>query len=496
MNPKPFTSPVALPGAGAIRRRDLHLDGLTAVAFVGDLVMIVVGLLFGFWLRFRSGWIKFDQSWWTAGGATTERPLQDYAGLISVGAVLLALTFAQLKLYRTRNLLRYRKVVAIVVRGTAFWLLAYLTLSLVLKFTPTISRIYVVSSSLAAATAVLAWRGLFHRILQTDALARSLRQRVLFIGWNEEAARLATAIHGDASHPYDVVGCLPLKNGRFSRAHSAEIRRLGDYGDLATVLQRENIDIVILAEVEGHTDDIVALTNLCERALVQFKVIPSYFQILVSGLRLETISSVPILGVSELPLEHFSNRLIKRSVDLLGATVGLLISVPLVVGFGVLIMLESPGPIFFRQERVGRAGRRFFMFKLRSMRLDADKNDHLNQSTLRDDPRLLRVGAFIRRWNIDETPQFWNVLRGHMSLVGPRPERTFHSEKLSHEIPHYNARLMSKPGMTGWAQVNGLRGETDLAERVRYDLYYLENWSLWMDFQIMVQTFFRRQNAY
>jgi lipopolysaccharide/colanic/teichoic acid biosynthesis glycosyltransferase len=188
--------------------------------------------------------------------------------------------------------------------------------------------------------------------------------------------------------------------------------------------------------------------------------------------------------------------LLKRTVDLIGAVVGLVLSAPIMAVVGTLIVLESPGPILFRQERVGRGGRRFGMLKLRSMKLGSDKADHLSQSTLRDDPRLLRIGAFIRRWNVDEVPQFWNVLVGHMSLVGPRPERTFHSEKLSYEIPHYNARLMSKPGITGWAQVNGLRGDTDLTERVRYDLYYLENWSLMLDFQIMVQTFLSRKNAY
>ena len=136
------------------------------------------------------------------------------------------------------------------------------------------------------------------------------------------------------------------------------------------------------------------------------------------------------------------------------------------------------------------------MFKLRSMRIEADKLDHLNQSTQRNDPRMLNVGPVMRGWNLDELPQFWNVLVGQMSLVGPRPERTYHSEKLSRIIPHYNARLMIKPGMTGWAQVNGLRGDTDLGERVRFDLFYLENWNLWLDFQIMVQTLIWRKNAY
>jgi lipopolysaccharide/colanic/teichoic acid biosynthesis glycosyltransferase len=133
---------------------------------------------------------------------------------------------------------------------------------------------------------------------------------------------------------------------------------------------------------------------------------------------------------------------------------------------------------------------------MRTMKPGSERLDHLNQSTLRDDPRLLKIGKWMRHWNIDETPQFWNVLKGDMSLVGPRPERVSHSLRLSEEIPHYNARYTCKPGMTGWAQVNGFRGDTSLAERVRYDLFYLEHWNLRLDFQIMIQTFYRRQNAY
>ena len=187
--------------------------------------------------------------------------------------------------------------------------------------------------------------------------------------------------------------------------------------------------------------------------------------------------------------------MLKRAVDIVGSIIGLILSAPIMAVFGALVYLESPGPIFYRQPRVRRGGVQFGMFKIRSMKLGADKSDNLQQSTPKDDPRLLRVGAFMRRWNIDETPQFWNVLKGEMSLVGPRPERLYHSEKLSGEIPHYSARYWSKPGMTGWAAVNGLRGESDLVERIRCDLYYLENWNLWLDFQIMFLTFLRRKNA-
>jgi len=454
----------------------VQAETATTVALLGDAAMIVAGLLLGFWLRFRSDFVPRQDTWWTSGD-TAGVWLDDYAGLIGFGALMLVVTFLYLGLYRVQNLLRFRRVSAIVSRSLVFWLVAYLGLSLVLKFEPSISRIYVASSALATAATVLSWRAFFHRLLSVETFARHLRQRVLFVGWTTEAARLTEVIHADASHPYDIVGCLPAPGGHYQFPPATLVRQLGDYEELPATLRRERVDLVILADLDIPTGEIIGLTNLCDRELIQFKVIPSYFQILVSGLQLETISGVPILGVTQLPLDRLGNRVLKRTVDIVGALVGLLGGVPIMLFLGIMIYLESPGAVLFRQERVGRLGRRFPMLKLRSMRLGSDKSDHLSQSTLRDDPRLLRIGAFMRKWNLDEVPQFWNVLLGDMSLVGPRPERTFHSERLSFEIPHYNARYACKPGITGWAQVNGLRGEGDLTERVRYDLYYLETTS-------------------
>jgi exopolysaccharide biosynthesis polyprenyl glycosylphosphotransferase len=291
-----------------------------------------------------------------------------------------------------------------------------------------------------------------------------------------------------------MVGCLPTPGGRYQSPPPPGTQRLGDYTSLPDILVRESVDIVVLVDLETAAGEIVDLSNVCERHLVQFKVIPSYFQILLSGLKLETISGVPIMGVSELPLAHMGNRCLKRTVDIVGACVGLAISAPIIAVCGILIYLESPGRIFYRQVRTGRNGRDFHIIKLRSMKLDAEKGGA--QWAKKNDDRRLRIGAFLRGWNLDEVPQFWNVLKGEMSLVGPRPERPELIVQFQNTIPHYNARLSSKPGITGWAQINGLRGDTDLTERVRFDLYYLENWSLWLDFQIMVQTFFRRDNAY
>ena len=467
----------------------------STVLMIGDFLVILLGLVAGFWLRFVSGLIPTRDTWWTT-RIEGDRRLVEYLGLILVGAAFLFGTFVYSRLYDHRNLLRFRHACGIIVRASTFWLFAYLSLSLVLRFQPPISRIYVLLSYLSALGLLVVWRLGFHRLMQLEAIARELRQKVLFVGWSSDASNVFNAIQSDVSQPYRVAGCVPTPGGRFALKPPPGVRQLGDYNHLPELLHGRGVDIVVLADMDPSTGEIVSLANLCEREHVQFKVIPSFFQILVSGLRLETVSGIPILGVSGLPLDRLGNRMLKRTVDIVGSVVGIFLSAPIITVCAALVMLESPGNPFFGQERVGRHGRRFRMFKLRSMRPDADKADHLNQSTLREDPRVLRIGRFMRRWNLDEVPQFWNVLLGDMSLVGPRPERTFHSERLSHEIPHYNARYASKPGMTGWAQVNGLRGETDLVERVRFDLWYLENWNLWLDFQIMLQTFFRRDNAY
>src|SRR5690606_19419940 len=173
----------------------------------------------------------------------------------------------------------------------------------------------------------------------------------------------------------------------------------------------------------------------------------------------------------------------------------MLLSAPLNAYCCYSIKSEDPGPIFYRQQRMGRDGRPFWIYKLRSMRLDSESAGKPGWTTA-NDPRRLKVGAFMRKWNIDEVPQFWNVIKGDMSLVGPRPERPELISDFKEDIPHYNARHSIKPGMTGWAQVNGFRGDTDLRERIRCDLYYIENWGLLLDLQIMLQTFWSRKNAY
>ncbi len=468
--------------------RDLKaVDFWVSMALLGDTVVVLLSQMLGFWIKFRSSWLPF-------GIETPDMPFHHYVRLIAIGTMFLLSTFAFLRLYSARNLLRYRDVFMVILKGTTFWLFAYLGLSLELKFNPPISRLYVISSYCVCVLSLLLWRAVFFRLLRIEAVARNFRQRIVFVGWNDDAGRLNAAVDADARHPYDILGCVSAEGNRFQVTPPGEILRLGTYQSLPGILARKEVDIVVLADIERSFEEILDLSNLCEKEYVQFKVIPSYFQMTLAGLHLESISGVPILGAAELPLDRLSNRALKRTVDICGAVVGLAISVPMIAICTLAVYLESPGPVFYRQVRTGRNGRNFEIIKIRSMKLNAETAGA--QWAKQNDPRRLRIGAFLRKTNIDETPQFWNVLKGNMSLVGPRPERPELIANFKEEIPHYNARHASKTGMTGWAQVNGLRGDTSLVERVRYDLYYLENWSLWLDFQIMFQTFVKNKNAY
>ena len=466
-------------------RRDTNLaERLLLTALACDTVVVAYALLGAFWLRFRTPLAAY--------GNPGDFSLRDYAGYIAFGTFSLICTLTYFNVYDRRRLLRYRHTGERIVKACVAWFLGFLSISLMFKFQPQISRIFVVSSSINILMGLLIWRYAFHRFLQHSKAAASLRQRVVFVGWNEESEKLWRSFEADAVHPYEVAGCVPSPGSRFQMKPAVPV--LGDYSDMKGIFHDMGIDMVMLADVNCVKGEIVGLANLCEREMVQFKIVPSYFQILVSGLQLETVSGVPVLGVSQLPLDLPVNFLAKRMVDIVGGAIGLVLASPLICLFGFLVWLESGGPVFYRHPRMGRNGQPFQIIKIRSMKLNADK-EGAGFWTQKNDPRRLRVGAFMRSWNIDELPQFWNVLKGEMSLVGPRPESVELIANFKDEIPHYNARHNAKPGITGWAQIKGLRGDTDLGERIRADLYYLENWNVLLDFQIMMLTFMRRKNA-
>jgi exopolysaccharide biosynthesis polyprenyl glycosylphosphotransferase len=467
-----------MPGAPANPLRETTLP---AILLVGDTIVAFIGLTLGYWLRYRSpvGALGID---------VPDARFDAYLPLLLVGVGFLVGAFAQQGLYDGRMLLRKQHSLNLLARGTVFWVAVYLAFSLVIKFDPPISRLFVVIAAVVTLLLLWLWREIFYHVLTRPALLPRLQRRVALLGWNPAALGLVEDIRKGRAHPYTLVGM--IDDG--SNSTGCPLPQLGALPDLATVLQRERIDVLIAAHLEIPADALRRITALCEQAYVEWKIVPAAFPIFLTGLRLQTVGSIPVIGVEDLAITRLFNRAAKRLLDLAGALVGLVASAPVLAVLAVWIKAESPdGPVFFRQTRVGAGHREFPLYKLRSMRPDAAASDDAHQSTRPDDPRMLRSGAFIRRWNLDELPQYWNVLRGDMSLVGPRPERPHHVDQLAGVIPHYLPRHLVKPGMTGWAQVNGLRGDTDLAERIRYDIFYIENWSLWLDCQILILTFFR-----
>lgn len=456
---------------------------LPLAQLIGDALVAFGGLAAGYGLRYATllGRLGID---------VPDAHFTDYLPLLLLGVAFLIISYGHFNLYDDKLLLRKYQCMGIIIKGTSVWFAAYLGLSLVLKFSPPISRLFVTIAFVTTLAAMFFWRSALYAYLNRPGLRERIQQRALILGWNNEARLLFDEVSAQSAHPYHIVGVVPLPGDAEPPAS------VGRYEELDNILERDDIDVLIAMRLDLPRTELQQLAHCCERAYVEFKIVPSAFQIFLSGLRLQTIGRLPVLGVENLPVTLLLNRIAKRLIDTIGALVGLIFSTPIIALCAILIKRESPtGPVFFRQIRVGAGHRNFTLYKLRSMKPDAAQKDTEAVSTSTDDPRLLKIGRFLRRWNLDELPQFWNVLCGNMSLVGPRPERPYHVDQLATVIPHYLPRHLVKPGITGWAQVNHLRGESDLEKRIQHDIYYIENWSLWLDAQILLLTFARWENT-
>jgi Undecaprenyl-phosphate glucose phosphotransferase len=250
-----------------------------------------------------------------------------------------------------------------------------------------------------------------------------------------------------------------------------------------------HVDMVFLClppEVESEAE---RLMNILSATTAEVKIIPSIYEFVTLRAEAEMFEGLPIITLQGSPLYGW-NLLLKRMVDVCGATVALVVASPIALVIAVLIKLTSPGPVFYRQTRVGLDGKAFDIVKIRTMRVDAEEKTGPIWAQAHD-PRRTAIGTFLRRTSLDEVPQFWNVLKGEMSIVGPRPERPELIEKFRAQIPQYNLRHKMKAGITGWAQINGLRGNTCWEKRLAYDMYYIEHWSLWLDVKIMIMTLWK-----
>ena len=392
------------------------------------------------------------------------------------------------KLYTQKHLSSFVSEAMQVMRANTLSLLAFIVLLYFLR-DGRISRLTLVFYA-ALSTALLVFGRAFMRSFIRKMRRRGfLVQRVLVVGDGEQIERYLKAVRylpGTGLFVDAVFGSKSQVNGE----------RTLELSELDLALSKEKPDIVVLAFADESSSFVSSFIERYYDSLFSIQVLPAERQALI-GMTTESFGEVKVLALNQ-PESSTAERAAKRLVDFVCSGLGLLVLSPLFAIMGVAIRISSEGPIFFGQERIGLNGEQFKMWKFRSMRL-ARENESSTGWTVENDPRRTKIGTFLRRTSIDELPQLWNVFVGQMSLVGPRPEQPFYVEKFRKEIPAYMLRHKMRAGITGWAQVNGWRGDTSLVKRIECDLYYIRNWSFWFDLKILVMTFikgFVNKNAY
>ena len=333
-------------------------------------------------------------------------------------------------------------------------------------------------------------------------LLRDMRRRgmnlkhILLVGYGQAAREYIDRILENPQWGYRVLGILD-DNSERSTVYRG-IRIIGRTEELVELMKVNTLDEIAITLGLSEYYKLERIVAQCEKSGVHTKFIPDYGNIIPTKPYTEDLMGLPVINIRYVPLSNTFNAIIKRAVDIVGSLVCLVLFSPVMLVTAVLIKLTSPGPLIFKQERVGLHNQPFIMYKFRSMEVQKANVEQKGWTT-RHDPRVTGIGKFIRRTSIDELPQLINVLKGEMSLIGPRPERPQFVEKFREEIPRYMIKHQVRPGMTGWAQVNGYRGDTSIRKRIEYDLYYIENSTLGLDIKILFLTVFKgfvNKNAY
>ena len=345
---------------------------------------------------------------------------------------------------------------------------------------------------------ILQWcaRMLIFTILR-DMREKGLNQKqMICVGYSRAAEEYIDRVLANPQWGYVIRGI--LDDNIPAGTEYKGIKVLGRIANLNVILPENRLDEIAITLGLSEYYRLEEIVALCEKSGVHTKFIPDYNKIIPTKPYTEDILGLPVINIRYVPLNNTFNALVKRAMDIVGSIVGIIVTSPLMLLMCLIIKLTSPGPLIYKQERVGLHNQTFWMYKFRSMEVQPESEEK-KAWTVKNDPRVTPIGKFMRHTSIDELPQLFNILKGNMSLVGPRPERPVFVEKFREEIPRYMVKHQVRPGLTGWAQVNGYRGDTSIRKRIECDLYYIENWSIGLDIKIIFLTFFKgfiNKNAY
>lgn len=427
-----------------------------------DAGIIGATYFFSWYLRFKSGLFVQDA------GVLPAKTYFSALFLIIPGYLLLYSIF---QLYMPRRVKSYRKELMDIIRANGIGFMIFILVLYFIKqehFSRQMLCIFFfINISLEFAS-----RYLIRTILWKMRKQGLNQKHILMIGESQMAEQYMDRLRENPKWGYQVF------------AH------LKDEEKLERILERNELDEVVIALRAEDYGKLERIVDVCEKAGVHTKMIPDFGNVISTRPYIEDVQGIPVIHVRRVPLNIMRNKAAKRAVDLIGATVAIILFSPVILLTGLVVALTEEGSVIYRQERVGLHNQVFYMYKFRSMIMQDEEKEKAEWST-RNDPRITPVGKLIRRTSIDELPQLFNVLKGEMSLVGPRPERPQFVQKFRDEIPRYMVKHQVRPGMTGWAQINGYRGNTSIEKRIEYDLYYIENWTMVFDMKILILTIFK-----
>lgn len=427
-----------------------------------DAGIIGAAYFFSWYLRFKSGLFVQDA------GVLPAKTYFSALFLIIPGYLLLYSIF---QLYMPRRVKSYRKELMDIIRANGIGFMIFILVLYFIKqehFSRQMLCIFFfINISLEFAS-----RYLIRTILWKMRKQGLNQKHILMIGESQMAEQYMDRLRENPKWGYQVF------------AH------LKDEEKLERILEGNELDEVVIALRAEDYGKLERIVDVCEKAGVHTKMIPDFGNVISTRPYIEDVQGIPVIHVRRVPLNIMRNRVAKRVVDLIGATVAIILFSPVMLLTVLVVASTEEGSVIYRQERVGLHNQVFYMYKFRSMIMQDEEKEKAEWST-RNDPRITPVGKLIRRTSIDELPQLFNVLKGEMSLVGPRPERPQFVQKFRDEIPRYMVKHQVRPGMTGWAQINGYRGDTSIEKRIEYDLYYIENWTMVFDMKILILTIFK-----
>jgi len=460
---------------------------LTQLYIVADLLCALGVFMLAYWVKFKSDWMDYANA----------LPFSTYLIWGTVYSFAAVVVGFYLQFYSPKRRKNYSYDLLRILQIQTISLLGLLGLLYFVNESDISREFILIFYSLNVLFSAI-YRYIVKKILFSLRRKGYNKRFVLILGAGTVGRSFYSNLQQYPEIGYEAIGFLDDYHKKHEFEHRDMKPILGRLDDLERMLKKHPIDEVIIAlPLDAHAK-FAKIIDVCEQAGVKTLIIPDYFDLLPARPFFDNFAGIPLINVRDVPLDELNNRVLKRAFDIVFSIFAIIITSPIMLFAVIGIKLTAPGPVIFKQERMGLDRKTFSMYKFRSMKVSDSKVSN-TQWTVQNDPRRTKFGSFLRSTSIDELPQFFNVLFGHMSVVGPRPERPYFVDQFRDDVPKYMIKHQVRPGITGWAQTNGLRGDTSIQDRIVHDLFYIENWTFFFDLKIIVLTVFKgmvNRNAY